>query len=179
MQKEPYVKCLICGKKLKLINWLHLRKHNLTFEQYKQMFPNALTWRSEPKIQYCEVCGKLFLSTSIRQAKYCPKCRYKRRILLTTIRRRQTRKKLKKRKYKLGSISDKKLNEFCQGKIDLQTIMKYPYYSPCSTEHEFIIISENQLYCLECGAKIRLAFPNQYYDTTELCCSKCGLVYSE
>jgi hypothetical protein len=35
------VKCKICGEKLKLISWLHLRIHNITLEEYKKIFPNS------------------------------------------------------------------------------------------------------------------------------------------
>lgn len=35
------VKCQICGEELKQIHWRHLKRHKLTFEQYKIKFPNA------------------------------------------------------------------------------------------------------------------------------------------
>ena len=34
-------------------------------------------------------------------------------------------------------------------------------------------------FCSECGGRIVLARENEYYTATELCCSSCGLVYSE
>jgi len=34
-------------------------------------------------------------------------------------------------------------------------------------------------FCLECGGRIVLARENEYYTTTEPCCCRCGLVYSE
>ena len=34
-------------------------------------------------------------------------------------------------------------------------------------------------FCPECGGRIILARENEYYTATELCCSKCGLVYDD
>lgn len=38
---RDYVVCQICGKKLKWINNLHLRTHNITLDDYKLKYPNA------------------------------------------------------------------------------------------------------------------------------------------
>lgn len=38
-----YVVCQICGKKLKYINWLHLRVHNISIEEYTNRYPNSKT----------------------------------------------------------------------------------------------------------------------------------------
>jgi very-short-patch-repair endonuclease len=35
-------KCRLCGKELSCINDLHLRTHNITTEQYRKMFPDAI-----------------------------------------------------------------------------------------------------------------------------------------
>lgn len=35
--------CEICGKSLKWINHSHLKKHNITLDEYKTMFPNSST----------------------------------------------------------------------------------------------------------------------------------------
>ncbi len=68
-----YVICGICGKKQLQITAAHLKTHNVTFEQYLNMFPDRL-WRSEKlqteqtknqiKVQYnneknkCKFCNK-------------------------------------------------------------------------------------------------------------------------
>ncbi|MFW6130476.1 MAG: hypothetical protein ACOC56_04755 [Atribacterota bacterium] len=43
------VECQICGKKLKSINHLHLRKHNITFDKYLEKFPDAETCSMDVK----------------------------------------------------------------------------------------------------------------------------------
>jgi len=35
-----FIKCRICNKELKQITNTHLKKHNMTIEEYKEMFPN-------------------------------------------------------------------------------------------------------------------------------------------
>ena len=48
----------------------------------------------------------------------------------------------------------------------------------CATlQTPFYIVEENhRTYCFECGGKIVIAFENDYYTITELCCRFCGLV---
>lgn len=41
IEGRDYVVCQICGKKLKWINGLHLRIHNITLDDYKLKYPNA------------------------------------------------------------------------------------------------------------------------------------------
>ena len=38
------IQCMICGKELNAINYLHLRKHNVTVEEYIKKFPDAKLW---------------------------------------------------------------------------------------------------------------------------------------
>jgi len=40
---DDFVVCEICGEKLKLINHIHLKKHNITFKEYKERYPEAKT----------------------------------------------------------------------------------------------------------------------------------------
>ena len=40
-ESEEFVECLICNKKLKCINNLHLSLHNLNTKQYRKKFPNC------------------------------------------------------------------------------------------------------------------------------------------
>lgn len=83
MAEEDRVECKICGEKFKRINWAHLKKHNLTTEEYKKQFPNAKIFSDETKERMsesltgrflgknnprynrvekkCEVCGNTFL----------------------------------------------------------------------------------------------------------------------
>lgn len=41
--------CEICGKKCRVINFLHLRTHNETVESYKEKFPHAILYDEETK----------------------------------------------------------------------------------------------------------------------------------
>jgi len=36
------LKCKICNKQFKRIQWTHLKQHNITIEEYKRKYPNAL-----------------------------------------------------------------------------------------------------------------------------------------
>ena len=38
------IQCQICGKWLGQINGVHLRSHNITLEEYKKKFPDAITY---------------------------------------------------------------------------------------------------------------------------------------
>lgn len=40
---DDYIICQICGKKLKFINWSHLRQHAIDLNEYKNRFPDART----------------------------------------------------------------------------------------------------------------------------------------
>ena len=42
-KNEDLIECLECHKKLRTINHTHLKIHNLTFEEYKNKFPEAKT----------------------------------------------------------------------------------------------------------------------------------------
>lgn len=41
--KEDKVRCMICGRLLKVIDWCHLRTHGVSFKEYKKLFPNSKT----------------------------------------------------------------------------------------------------------------------------------------
>ena len=41
IENIDYMKCQICGKKLRQIHFRHLDTHNITFQEYKNKFPNA------------------------------------------------------------------------------------------------------------------------------------------
>ena len=41
MDNDGKIECLICGKKLSAINYLHLRKHDISVEDYVNKFPDA------------------------------------------------------------------------------------------------------------------------------------------
>jgi hypothetical protein len=38
-----HITCEICRKKMTQITHTHLKKHNITFQEYKEMYPNAIT----------------------------------------------------------------------------------------------------------------------------------------
>ncbi len=40
----------------------------------------------------------------------------------------------------------------------------------------FTYVNQNTRYCFECGGEFVIAFENDYYTITEVCCSFCGLV---
>ena len=40
----------------------------------------------------------------------------------------------------------------------------------------FVAVENHRTYCFECGGKIVIAFENDYYTITEVCCNLCGLV---
>lgn len=48
----------------------------------------------------------------------------------------------------------------------------------CSSTY-LIFVSSFEPYCTECGGRIVLARENQNYTVTELCCSRCGLLYED
>ena len=43
------IACEICGKLFKVVNALHLRKHDITVEQYTKMYPNAPIYNEETR----------------------------------------------------------------------------------------------------------------------------------
>lgn len=60
-RKTEYIECLECGKKLKQINWVHLKKHELTPDQY----------RKKHEIPYSD--GMCILSTSKKRSENAKK----------------------------------------------------------------------------------------------------------
>ncbi|MFQ6095199.1 MAG: hypothetical protein ACE5NN_03540, partial [Candidatus Bathyarchaeia archaeon] len=48
----------------------------------------------------------------------------------------------------------------------------------CSSTY-LIFIGGFEPYCIECGGRIVLATENRNYTATELCCSRCGLLYED
>lgn len=45
------VKCQICGDEMKVISWKHLKKHNLSVQQYKEQFPGSPTSSEQSQIK--------------------------------------------------------------------------------------------------------------------------------
>ena len=79
------VKCEICGAELRIVNTLHLKKHDMTLEEYVQKFPNAeLGYARKKKKKHrkshslensqkitCAVCGGSFqVMTATHLAKH-------------------------------------------------------------------------------------------------------------
>ena len=40
----------------------------------------------------------------------------------------------------------------------------------------FVAVENHRQYCVECGGKFVIAFENDYYTITEVCCCFCGVV---
>lgn len=72
-----YIVCAVCGKTMKQITRIHLKKHNLTIEQYKTHFPDALIftdgfiesrkWMKGHNYDHgrddiCKKCGKIHIN---------------------------------------------------------------------------------------------------------------------
>lgn len=49
VENVDYVTCKICGKRLNNISGQHLKTHNITTEEYKSLFPNAVLTAQETK----------------------------------------------------------------------------------------------------------------------------------
>lgn len=45
------IKCKICGKKCRFVNYSHLKTHNVTVEKYKEMFPDVDLCSDEVKMK--------------------------------------------------------------------------------------------------------------------------------
>ena len=43
----------------------------------------------------------------------------------------------------------------------------------------FVAVENHRTYCAECGGKFVIAFENDYYTITEVCCCLCGLVLQQ
>jgi len=106
---ESYVKCLICGAKLRQIHSNHLAKHNMTIEDYMERFPNAQLisrdYHEELSRRYkrslgrkrekvCVDCSKIFVTYSPNKIR-CDACQ--RMYKLETKKRRE---RLRRRNYR-------------------------------------------------------------------------------
>ena len=205
-----YVKCLVCGSKFQQVNGSHVKKHNLTMVQYRQLYPEAslmapkvlekiskTLWGAKKWKPYkceCKLCGQLFEKRS-GNSFHCEKCR--RKIYIRNRRRSQRLYNVKRRnsgrlrRFQLGTFGKKYL-QIVDGRVKGAVLLertisinssgfwngsKYRGCSVCRASY-LIIISKNKVYCPECGAQIIIARENDNYTIhTELCCSKCGLVY--
>lgn len=59
MAGEEWVKCQVCGKKFKRIQWSHLKKHGITREEYKKRFPDAKLFSDETRRKISESVSKV------------------------------------------------------------------------------------------------------------------------
>lgn len=55
---EGNIECLICHKKLRIINAYHLRTHNTTLADYKKAFPNTPIRDVDVYLKECGECNK-------------------------------------------------------------------------------------------------------------------------
>jgi len=198
-----YVKCLVCGSKLKMITENHVKRHGLTMARYRQLYPEApiispelrqkvKIWSGDRKFQRkCKKCGSLF-TTGNPRVFYCPKCqekisvekqrRYHKR---NRIREKNTRKT--KRNQRIGTFGKGYL-EIVNGRVRGAVLLEKGLSPNGSNSHNdvcgcgsaayLVAVLGDQLYCLECGGQIILARENENYTMPiEVACSKCGVVY--
>lgn len=43
------IKCEICGKEMAVVNWLHLRTHNISVDEYRLQYPDVVLFSDETK----------------------------------------------------------------------------------------------------------------------------------
>ncbi len=199
---DSYVKCLVCGAKLRQVHPNHLAKHNLTVEEYLQKFPYAkliskdyseeLSERyrqnlGKERLKVCIDCNRTFITYSHNKLR-CPTCQRKYRLNTLRNRERMRRRSGKALNQILGTgdkttylttLSDGRILGWVwlQKQIKKLNGKKPRYKCPvCGREDYMLLIVNHQPYCLECGGKIVYARENQYYSANEFTYSKCGLV---
>ncbi|MGB9614178.1 MAG: MucR family transcriptional regulator [Fervidobacterium sp.] len=198
---DSYVKCLVCGAKLKQVEKNHLAKHGLTIEEYKGRFPDAdlisRDYLEELRERYrktigikrnkvCLDCSKPFVTYSPNKVR-CDACQRKYRLEALRKRERIRRRSFKPLNQILGS-GDKSThltilpNGRVSGAVWLENEMKKlngrkrRYKCPVCEEDDMLLVINHQPYCIECKNKIVYARENKYYSLSEFVCSSCGLV---
>jgi len=198
---ESYVKCLICGAKLRQVHTNHLAKHNLTVSEYLERFPDAelisRDYRKELSERYrstigrkrkkvCVDCSKPFVTYSPNKIR-CNDCQRIYRLEAKKARERQRRRSFKPLDQILGS-GDKTThltilpNGRILGAVWLEREMKrlngrkVRYKCPVCDGGDMLMIRNHEAYCMECGGKIVYARENEHYTMSEFACSSCGLV---
>jgi len=76
ISKEDFIICQICKQQLNKIDGRHLKKHNLSFDNYLKMFPNTFTitekqYQKEIDSQEKRKISKLKKSTKVIKCYYC------------------------------------------------------------------------------------------------------------
>ena len=203
---ECYLKCMVCGKRLRIIHSNHLERHGLTVEQYTRMFPQAKIyseryiqslkrnfWRGVGKRRKrrCIDCGSTFSTNSPNKVR-CNLCQRIHRLETLKLRERMRRRSGKAQRQILGTKGwTTNLKVLPNGRVAAALwlekrrngkrirLLNGDGQLQCQTcESTFLMmILDGQPYCTECGGRIVVARENEHYTATELCCEKCGLVY--
>ncbi|MEM3464192.1 MAG: hypothetical protein QXL91_04950 [Candidatus Bathyarchaeia archaeon] len=204
---ECYLKCMVCGRKLRVVHSNHLMRHGLTVENYTSMFPEAKIyseryvrslkrnfWKGVGKRRNrrCVECGSKFTTNSPNKVR-CDLCQRIHR-LETLKRRERMRRKFRKAQRQILGTKDQStcLKVLPNGRVagalwlekrvggkKVRRLFNGDGQIQCSTcESTFLMmIIDGQPYCTECGGTIVVARENEHYSATEICCGKCGLVY--
>lgn len=204
---ECYLKCMVCGKKLRIVHSNHLGKHGLTVEQYLSMFAGARVyseryvqslrrnyWKSIGRIRErkCIDCGLTFTTNSPNKIR-CDLCQRIHRLETLKRRERMRRRFGKAQRQILGTKGwSTCLKVLPNGRVaaalwlekrkdgeKARRMFNGNGQLQCHTcESTFLmLVMDGQPYCTECGGKIVVARENERYTATEICCEKCGLVY--
>lgn len=98
------VECLECGNKLKVVNAMHLKKHNLTIPIYLFKYKGAYIIAPFD----CEECGKQNTKARSPRAKYCDPCsvEVKRRQVLAAVKRNQAKKRNENKNHIINRVRE-------------------------------------------------------------------------
>lgn len=203
---DCYVKCMVCGRRLHVVHTNHLKKHGLTIEQYRSKFPRAKIYSDRyirslkkrycktigrKRVKTCVNCGAAF-ATNAPNKFMCDLCQRKHKLESGRSRERLRRRSWRGVKQTLGTKGPSvNLTVLPNGRVAAAVWLEKHkgkkhrmmlngdgrLQCPDCNSTYLMFIEYGQPYCMECGGKITLAPENKHYTTTELCCSKCGLVY--
>jgi hypothetical protein len=204
---EDYLKCMVCGKKMRVVHSNHLERHGLTVDQYLSMFPGAKVYSGSyiesvkrnfwtgvgrVRVRRCIRCGLTFTTRSPNKVR-CNLCQRIHRLESLRLRERLRRRFGKAQRQILGTkggATDLKVLgngrvaaalwlERNRGGRTFGRMLDGDGQLHCQTCEStcLMLVMDGQAYCTECGGKIVVARRNEYYTATELCCGECGLVY--
>ena len=202
-----YVKCMVCGDEIQLING-HIKKHGLTAAEYRQRYPQAPLMSPDLHKKLSDLLKKRWVNQSTRlfhrrcscgrtfktrspNGRFCQRCSAaNRRLLRRKHNRMRNEKKGTFRKNYLDITSDGRV----RGAVMLERGITpnitgiftgskrlLQRFLCCVDGFEYLVeylIINGGIYCGECGSPIIIARENEHYTIpTEPCCKSCGLVY--